>query len=145
MMANLAMPVFDNVQTMVSAIQSGRCQAAVLLLDTAIPVETAAADARIRMVMPGVASAGTLFDVIGAGIARHAGNPTASQELLRWLAGERGQRILAAQIRVQAAITSDGDLRRVPGVRVDPVGPGVARLGALRQDAIDLAERAHYP
>jgi iron(III) transport system substrate-binding protein len=146
LVANLALPVFDAAQSMITAFESGRCGAGIAGLDAVIGEGSDIASAQIRVVTPLASGGGTLVDIIGAGVTRHAANPEGARRLLFWLASPAGQSVLSehcSSLPVNASVAAPRQLRVWSSL--DRAGISVFRLGVLNQDAIDLAERAHYP
>lgn len=106
---NLAASPFATESELVGAIQAGRCDYGI----TSWPIEFEG----VTPLQPE-----TLYlDVSAAGVARHAGNPEAAQELLDWLLRNR-----------QIVIAGDSE----------PVFAGIA--GFRDEEARLLAERAGY-
>lgn len=144
LIANLALPVFDDPQALLAAIESGRCTAGIANLEAALARPAASPGSGLGIAGP--ANDGTQVDVTGAGVTRHAGNATAAVRLLRWLSGTEAQAIIADSLsRLPAVPTVVAPQHYVAWQGLAHDGTNVARLGMLHQDAADLAERARYP
>ncbi|MDH4046793.1 MAG: extracellular solute-binding protein [Gammaproteobacteria bacterium] len=146
LVANLALPVFDDSRSLIEAVQSARCDAGIVSLGVAYRQLSEGAVSGASIVAPAAVDGGTLVDVVGAGVARHAGNPETARRLLLWLVGNDGQRMLAERLdALPAATSAQAPARAGFPVRVEQSDISVFRLGALNQDALDLSERARYP
>jgi iron(III) transport system substrate-binding protein len=145
LIANLALPVFDDTDPLLAAVESGQCHAGIAPLDVAAAYLSANAGTKLGVLTPAATNGGTQVDILAAGVTRHSGNPAGAARFLTWLATGDAQRILAE---------SRAALPAVPGAEVpaqlaswrdlSQSATGVFRLGRLSQEAIDLAERARY-
>lgn len=132
--ANLALPPFESEATLLQAVEAGTCHLAVVS-------SLALYDFNRPTVASGWPQHG-YFDVMAAGINRHARSPDAARRLVEWLVGDAAQ---AAQFEATG-------LRPVrPGV--PPAGqpfPATERMrnaavfGLHETDAASLAERARW-
>jgi iron(III) transport system substrate-binding protein len=146
LMANLALPVFRDPQTMFAAVESGRCAVGIASLAAAAQRLAAEPGSKLGVATPTLANGGTQVDIIGAGVTRHAGKAAEAAQLLRWLASHKAQAIMAESLLALPAVPAITVPQRLKAWRgLQPSETSVAQLGLLHQEAIDLAERARYP
>ena len=108
---NLALPPFDDESSLHAAIAAGNCKLGVLSSDSASGLPTIA----------GISTNGSIVDIDGIGIARHAREPESALQLIEWL----------VTTNAAESATQTGALP-------------VARAAWRIDDAIRLAERAGY-
>ena len=133
-LANLALPPFDSEAALLRAVEEGTCGLAVVsglaFHDFGRPTVAAA------WPQPGY------FDVVAAGINRHARSPDAARRLAEWLVGPAAQALQfdATGLRpVNPGVSAAGLPFPPPeGMR----NPGV--FGSYEADAAKLAERARW-
>ena len=146
LMLNLALPVFRDSQAMFAAIESGRCTVGIASLEAAVQRVSAEPGSQLGITTPNLANGGTLVDIVGAGVTRHAGNAAAAAQLIRWLAGHKAQTAIAETLLALPAVPTVAAPQRLRGWQyLQQSETNVAQLGLLHQEAIDLAERARYP
>ncbi len=137
--SNLVMPVYPDDDALLRALAAGICGVGI----ATVPDETAMRgldpDYSLAAFLPPAAAGGMHLDITGAGVTRHAGNPDGARQLLEWLVAGDGQQLLADGIREKPLASLD----RAGEFMGSPLN--VADFGYRGQDAIDLAERAHYP
>lgn len=134
LVANLALPPYETERALLQAVEAGTCPLAVVssLAFHEFGKPTVAA----TWPRPGY------FDVVAAGVGRHARSPDAARSLIEWLLGEQAQ---------TAQFDATG-LRPVnPGVLAGstglpaPAGKNNATLfGLYHAEAVKLAERARW-
>lgn len=94
---------------------------------------TSAADrdvvARVGVIFPDQAGAGTHVNISGAAVARHAKNRDAALAFLEYLSSDGAQRLLA---------DGNNEYPAVPGVRTD--NPALAALGAFKAETVPIAK-----
>jgi iron(III) transport system substrate-binding protein len=146
MVGNLALPVFDDVFELITAIESGRCGAAIADLQAAVLHLARHAGAGVAVMTPAADHGGTQVDIFGAGVTRHAANAEGAVRFLEWLTAGDGQEAVAASgigLPVSTAVTLPPPLGEY--LAISFAEPGVSRLAELSEEAIALVERAHYP
>jgi iron(III) transport system substrate-binding protein len=146
MVGNLALPVFDDVFELISAIESGRCGAAIADLQAAVLHLSGHAGAGAAVMTPSASHGGTQVDIFGAGVTRHAANAESAVRFLEWLTASEGQKAVAASgigMPVSTAVTLPSPLAEYQAMSFAETG--VSRLAELSEEAIALVERAHYP
>lgn len=93
---------------------------------------TAAADrdvvAKVGVVFPDQAGAGTHVNISGAAVARHAKNRDAAIAFIEYLTSDDAQRMLA---------DGNNEYPAVPGVRTD--NPAIATLGPFKAETVPIA------
>lgn len=97
------------------------------LLRSARPDEREVAE-KIGVVFPNQSSWGTHVNISGAGVMKHAPNREAAVKFLEYLASDEAQRYFA---------DGNNEWPVVASVKVD--NPVLARFGAFRQDALNVA------
>jgi iron(III) transport system substrate-binding protein len=144
-LANLAMPLFDDVPSLVAAVGLGQCDVGIAALDAVLAQQLGGAVAPVRVVLPPAASGGTQIDVVAAGVTRHAGNPDGARKLLLWLVSDAGQRLVAdSKLALPASPTVGMPGRVSASGSLEQSTVEVFRLAQLSENAFDLAERARY-
>ena len=88
--------------------------------------------AAIKVILPTFAGGGTHVNMSGAAIAKHSPNRAAAVRFLEYLVSDAGQKIYAE---------ANYEYPVKPGAVVHPI---IARLGALKVDAISLTEIARH-
>jgi iron(III) transport system substrate-binding protein len=146
LVSNLAMPVFDEVAQLIVAIESAQCGAAIADLYTSVAWLAAHGDTGLKIVTPAAAHGGTTFNIVGAGVTRHAANPEGAARFIEWLAGSEGQQSVV-ESRVGLPVSGAVELPPPfsPYKALQRAEVDVSQLGSLDRDAALLAERAHYP
>ena len=146
MVANLALPVFDDVAELIAAIESGRCGAAIADLQVAVQHLSGHAGTGAVVMTPSTQHGGTQVDIVGAGVTRHAANAEGAVRFLEWMTANDGQEAVAASgigLPVSNAVALPAPLAEYQAMSIAEIG--VSRLGELSEEAIALVERAHYP
>ena len=130
--ANLALPPFESEAALLQAVEEGTCGLA--------PVSGLAFFDYGRSTLAATWTLPGYFDVVAAGVNRHARSPDAARRLAEWLAGARAQEALSELIGLSPANKSvpphsflAPDKRR-----------NAAVFGLHEADAVKLAERARW-
>jgi iron(III) transport system substrate-binding protein len=132
--ANLALPPFESEAALLHAVEAGTCRLAVV-----------SSLALNRFKLPTVAASWPqpgYFDVVAAGINRHARSPEAARRLVEWLSGAAA---MATQFDAIGLRPVDAG---VPAAGLPfPVAEGMHNanvFGLHEAEAIELAERARW-
>lgn len=130
--ANFARDPQGSDTDQIKAVAAGQAQATLCnhyyyfrLLRSQDPADREAA-AKVGVVFPDQAGAGTHVNISGAGIATHAKRPERAAQLLEYLVGDAGQTLLAplnAEFPIRPTITP---------------GPDLATVGAFKEEDIPL-------
>lgn len=145
MIANLALPVFDDAESLIAAVESAQCDAGIAPLAAVAGYLSNNAGTRLQSVTPSATNGGAQVDILAAGVTRHAGNPDGAIRFLSWLTTGEAQRILAESCIALPAVPGAAVPQQFASWRaLSQSEIGISRLGMLGQDAIDLAERARY-
>jgi iron(III) transport system substrate-binding protein len=86
------------------------------------------------------------LDVTAAGVTRHAENPDAATALLEWLTSEQPNALFAVlglEFPANRDAPADASIKQWRAHVAEPMR--VAEVGYFQDDAVKLAERAHYP
>jgi len=130
-MLNLAKAPFETDRKLLAAIETGDCKFGLLSGWTNGAVLSAQANVATQVVRPEPSYA----EIEGVGIARHARNPDAAQELVDWLLYESSNKRHALALRAYSIYGG-------PQVSISDKNVGIA--GWRDEDARLLAERAGY-
>lgn len=122
--ANLAQPVFDSEEKLMSALTSGECAIGIVSSDVAVPVESS--DLQIHIPVE------TYADAEALGITRHARNPDGAAQLIDWLLQDAIQKRHALHMSALPVVSDAAS---------DHAAVHAARLN---EEAKRLAERARY-
>lgn len=127
--ANLATDVFANDTKLLQAIATGQCEVGIVnTYYLGRLIRDSEEQLPIGLFWPAAQTGGVHVNVSGAGITRHAPNPTAAKALLEWFVSENGQAHFA------------NDNLEFP-VRTDvAVAPIIAAWGAYSASQIPLVE-----
>ncbi|MDH4108528.1 MAG: extracellular solute-binding protein [Gammaproteobacteria bacterium] len=147
-MTNLARPPLAGDRELLQALESGACGIAVVGSAALARHLDANPGSTLIVSWPGDAVVGPQLHLLAAGISRHANDPGAAADMLEWLAGPEGQRVLAElgpyQTARPASRTPDmlerHGLDKPPGP--GPAVPSASALGAA--DVVRLLERSRY-
>lgn len=133
-LSNLAQPVFETEEQLVSALQSGDCHVGIASGAAVAKANATGSGTTLSFSTPAPA----FVDIEGVGIARHARNPRGAAALVEWLFEDDVQSKLAtATWAYPATGSAEGGQQ---------VGAGNVGLVAWHEeDAAMLAERARYP
>lgn len=123
---NLAMPVFETEAELSVAVETGRCDYAILPSSLAAGTWTLPNPAYVH--------------IEGAGIARHARYPESAQKLVDWLLSVDVQDRHAQAMKAYPTVTDLLDAALLEGISQKSVG----LAGWHDNDAVLLAERAGY-
>ncbi|MBL8340547.1 MAG: extracellular solute-binding protein [Rubrivivax sp.] len=119
----------------IRAVAAGECAVAVTntYYFARLLRSTAAADrdlvAKVGVVFPDQAGAGTHVNISGAAVARSAKNRDAAVAFIEYLTSDDAQRLLA---------DGNNEYPAVPGVRTD--NPALAALGAFKAETVPIAK-----
>ncbi|MBL8325772.1 MAG: extracellular solute-binding protein [Rubrivivax sp.] len=119
----------------IRAVAAGECAVAVTntYYFARLMRSAAAADrdlvAKVGMVFPDQAGAGTHVNISGAGVARSAKNREAAVAFIEYLTSDDAQRLLA---------DGNNEYPAVPGVRTD--NPALAALGTFKAETVPIAK-----
>ena len=132
--ANLALPPFDSEAALLQAVEEGTCGLAVA---SGLAIhDFGRATVAAAWPQPGY------FDVIAAGINRHARSPDAARRLAEWLVGPAAQ---AAQFDAIGLRPVDAGVPASGQPFPPPEGMhNAAVFGFYEADAVKLAERARW-
>ncbi len=143
--ANLALPALNDPRALFAAMESGRCSVGIVSLAAAANGMAASSAAKPGIATPTLENGGTMVDIIGAGVSRHARNAADAVIFVQWLAGPVAQSIIAESLAALPAVRGAEVPRQLEAwAGLQQSETGVSHLGLLHQDAIDLAERARY-
>ena len=124
MVANLAQPVFNTEERLMSALESGECAVGIVASDVARPVE----GTRLGV----YTLVESYADAEAIGITRHASNPDGAGKLIDWLLQEGVQNRHATSMSALPVVSSSQSEH------------AVVHAATLHEDAEKLAERARY-
>ncbi|HSM32093.1 MAG TPA: extracellular solute-binding protein [Woeseiaceae bacterium] len=134
LVANLALPPYETERALLQAVEAGTC-----------PLAVVSSRAFHEFGRPTVAATWPwpgYFDVVAAGVGRHARSPDAARSLVEWLLGEHAQ---AAQFDATGLRPANPG---VPAGSADfpaPAGKNNTTLfGLYYAEAVKLAERARW-
>jgi len=134
LVANLALPPHETERALLQAVEAGTCPLAVVssLAFHEFGKPTVAA----TWPRPGY------FDVVAAGVGRHARSPDAARSLVEWLLGEQAQ---AAQFDATGLRPANPGVLAGSAGFPAPAGKNNATLfGLYHVEAVKLAERARW-
>lgn len=138
---NLATSIFDDQLDLLAAIDDGSCAVGIVSSEVLARFIAEGGGSNLGFVFPSAASGGTRFDVIAAGVSRHANDSDAAAEFIEWLISPAGQEVLHAGTfgHSMAEASVRAPLAGWPGFADSPVG--VSRAGQLHPEATLLIER----
>lgn len=131
---NLARPPRGGDTDQIRSVAAGECAVAVTntYYFARLMQSGSAADrdlvARVGVVFPEQAGAGTHVNISGAAVARNAKNREAAQQFIEYLTGDDAQRMLA---------DGNNEYPVVPGVRTE--NPALAALGRFKSETVPVA------
>jgi len=126
--SNLARSVFDDEDTLVTAVADGECAVAIAGSDAVLRHLERDPDAELGMYFPTEARGGVQLHPLVAGVSRHAGNADAAGEFIAWLRSAEGRLVLL-----------DGSALLPAGSEVPPPAP-LASLWPLAPSRITTPE-----
>jgi len=144
-MNNLAEPVFSTGRDLLLAVEEGLCQVAFVASDDVVKSQIEGTAQHVAIYWPSTDSGGSQLNLLGGGVARHAGSPARAVEFLEWLATEEGQRSLHKSghgFPVNEAVKPSAPLDIWVDFDASLAEP--ARLGYVHEEASQLVERARY-
>jgi len=142
---NLAMPVLADDAQILRAIEDGRCSLGIVNSDDVARFERAHPETPLALFWPPASSGGAYINIVGAGVSRHASNPSGAKELLEWLSSDTGQKLLAGrnlEYPVNHHVPADDSLTKWGALPVRPMH--ISGAGFYYEDAVKLMERARY-
>ena len=131
--ANLALPPHETEAALLQALEAGTCGLAIVSNQASERFGTAGIAA--TWPQPGY------FDVVAAGVNRHARSPDAAYELVDWLVGQRAQ--VAQFEKIGLRPVNPGAAAQL-GVPAPQEMRNAAAFGLYEVDAVRLAERARW-
>ena len=149
-MANFARPPRGGDTDQIKAVAAGECGVAlsntyyyVRLLRSARPEERDWA-AKVGLIWPDQAGAGTHLNIAGAGVLKHAPHPENARRFLEYLAGDKAQEYFANGNNewpaVASAAAKNRELESLGRFKADPLPIAeLARNSAAAQKLVDRA------
>ena len=139
------MTVFTNDGTLLAAIADGRCGLGLVDSNVLAALLYSKQDAPVAVRWFDDPS-GTLADISGGGVTRHAKNPEAALQLLEWLASSTPNALFATLRYEFPANPASETGRAIAAWPHDAVDlESLSDLGFLLEEADRLIERARYP
>ena len=142
---NLATSVLPGYRELLRAIEAGQCQLGIATTPHFARLQRENADTPVALFWPPSEVGGVHINISGAAVTRHAHNPKAATELLEWMSGTVGQRLLSdASLEYPAnPSVAPHDLLKDRG-RYDDSPIRITQAGMYMVDAVRLMERARY-
>ena len=140
--ANFGQSVYVSDAALIAALDTGEC--AIAIVDSGAFAAAGRDDALDIHWFADLSAVS--FDVIAAGVSRHAANSEAARELFLWLTAPDAGALMAFEM---ARIPANSDARVTADMqefadRIKGSEP-LADVGYLQEDAVKLIERARYP
>lgn len=136
--SNLATGPLPSDARLLDAIASGHCRVGIADAGLVAVTLRQRPDTPIAAWWLSPADGGTHAGVAGAGVTRHAQNPDGARGLIEWLVTEEGQAAFSG-------VRSDMTLEEVASSGRDIAPASTGNIAWRYEDAIRLADRAHYP
>ncbi len=143
--ANLATDPFSNDTLTMEAVAAGQCDVAVVNTYYFGRLVKEKPDTPLALYWPNQDGRGVHINISGAGITRHAKNPSGAQKLLEWLSSEEAQ-FTFADLNMEYPVNENVK----PGEIVSSWGEfksddvNVESAGRMQAQAIRLMDRAGY-
>lgn len=142
---NLAEPPRHDDAALLRAIDGGNCGAAIVGNAAIVRYLHANPGSGLAAAWPTDAAIGTQSLLLAGGIARHAGDAVAAADMLRWLAGPDGQRILFEQTKFMPLLPAAVTPALPPGFALPEPGAALPAGNVLHAaDVLPLLERARF-